>query len=119
MQKVIRSPQTAVHFVTVLEEMPVQETLDAIAELRDHGLQVGGIVINMVRPPLLRPAELTAAARGAIDLDELTVGLKAAGIEQGRELAGDLAAELTEHAQQDGPRTPGAATARRGGAAAL
>ena len=33
-QGVIRSPQTAVHFVTVLEEMPVQETLDGVAELR-------------------------------------------------------------------------------------
>ena len=32
--KVIRSPQTAVHFVTTLEEMPVQETLDGLAELR-------------------------------------------------------------------------------------
>ncbi len=31
-QGVIRSPQTAVHFVTVLEEMPVQETLDGVAE---------------------------------------------------------------------------------------
>jgi anion-transporting ArsA/GET3 family ATPase len=99
-QQVIRSPQTAVHFVTVLEEMPVQETLDAIGELRDHGLQVGGIVINMVRPPMLRPAELTAIARGAVDLDELTVGLKAAGIEEGRNVAGDLAAELTEHARR-------------------
>jgi anion-transporting ArsA/GET3 family ATPase len=29
--RVIRSPQTAVHFVTTLEEMPVQETLDGIA----------------------------------------------------------------------------------------
>ena len=62
-QKVIRSPQTAVHFVTVLEEMPVQETLDAIAELRDHGLQVGGIMINMVRPPLLR-RQASLAPRG-------------------------------------------------------
>ena len=26
-QKVMRSPETVVHFVTVLEEMPVQETL--------------------------------------------------------------------------------------------
>ena len=33
-QRVIRSPKTAVHVVTVLEEMPVQETLDGIAELR-------------------------------------------------------------------------------------
>ena len=36
-QNVIRSPQTVVHFVTVLEEMPVQETLDGIAELKELG----------------------------------------------------------------------------------
>ena len=40
MLKVIRSPETAVHFVTVLEEMPVQETLDGIAGL--HGLPAAG-----------------------------------------------------------------------------
>jgi len=33
--RVIRSPQTVVHFVTTLEEMPVQETLDGIAELHE------------------------------------------------------------------------------------
>jgi anion-transporting ArsA/GET3 family ATPase len=99
-QKVIHSPQTAVHFVTVLEEMPVQETLDAVAELRDHGMQVGGIMINMVRPPMLRPPDLMAAARGSIDLDELTVGLKAAGIEEGAQIAAELGAELTGHARR-------------------
>src|SRR5260370_6276342 len=38
-RSVIASPQTAVHFVSLLEEMPVQETLDSIAELHDvaHG----------------------------------------------------------------------------------
>src|ERR1700760_739757 len=39
--KVIRSPQTVVHFVTTLEEMPVQETLDGVAEL--HELTGGAI----------------------------------------------------------------------------
>ena len=61
--KVIRSPETAVHFVTVLEEMPVQETLDGIAELRGlagGGIQVGGIMINMVRPVVLPPGPLRA-----------------------------------------------------------
>ena len=56
-QNVIRSPLTAVHFVTLLEEMPVQETLDGIAELRNvghGGIQPGGIVVNM-----MREAELT------------------------------------------------------------
>ena len=31
--RLLTSPQTAVHFVTLLEEMPVQETVDAVAEL--------------------------------------------------------------------------------------
>jgi anion-transporting ArsA/GET3 family ATPase len=99
-QRVIRSPQTCVHFVTLLEEMPVQETLDGAAELHEHGLQVGGIMINMVRPPVLPPAELSAAAEGHIDLDELSVGLKAAGIEEGRELTNELAGELAAHARR-------------------
>src|ERR1700744_411107 len=59
--RVIRSPQTAVHFVTTLEEMPVQETLDGIAELRTlGGLQLGGGFINRVRPTVLSAEELKA-----------------------------------------------------------
>ena len=33
----LRSPETAIHLVTLLEEMPVQETLDAVAQLRAAG----------------------------------------------------------------------------------
>jgi anion-transporting ArsA/GET3 family ATPase len=103
-QRVIRSPQTAVHFVTVLEEMPVQETLDGIAELRglDHGgIQVGGIMINMARPVALSAGQLRAAAAGLLDEDELALGLKAAGLDDSRALAADLAAELAEQARTD------------------
>jgi anion-transporting ArsA/GET3 family ATPase len=108
-QSVIRSPQTAVHFVTVLEEMPVQETLDGIAELRglaQGGLQLGGIMINMVRPVELTDDQVAAAAAGTLDAHDLALGLKAAGIEDSigpdgnLELAGSLAAELTEHARE-------------------
>jgi anion-transporting ArsA/GET3 family ATPase len=66
-QKVIRSPDTAVHFVTVLEEMPVQETLYGIAELTSlagGAIQVGGIMINMTRPLELSPEQVKAAAAG-------------------------------------------------------
>jgi hypothetical protein len=100
-QSVIRSPQTAVHFATVLEEMPVQETLDGVAELRDqaHGLQIGGIMINMMRPGVLTQAELSAAKNGTLDSDELAMGLKAAGIEDSRSLAAELAADLAEDAR--------------------
>ncbi len=106
-QRVIRSPETAVHFVTVLEEMPVQETLDGIAELRGlskGGLQLGGIMINMVRPTVLTDDQLTAAAKGSLDRHELVLGLKAAGIEGSlgpngsTDVADALAVELGEHA---------------------
>jgi anion-transporting ArsA/GET3 family ATPase len=100
-RKVMHSPETAVHFVTFLEEMPVQEVLDGVAELRDldgGGIQIGGIMINMVRPTELSPSQLRAAEAGEVDEHELAIGLKAAGIDDSVRLAGDLAAELTQHA---------------------
>ncbi len=101
--KVIRSPQTVVHFVTTLEEMPVQETLDGIAELREltgGAIRPGGIIVNMARPAMLEGAELAAAASGSLDVTELAVGLKAAGIGDNHGLAADLMTELREHARQ-------------------
>src|SRR5260370_36386038 len=81
-QSVIRSPETVVHFVTVLEEMPVQETLDGIAELRAlDGSRPGGIIVNMARPFPLPPGQLEAAADGVIDSGQLVLGLKAAGLD--------------------------------------
>ena len=93
---VLQSKATAVHIVTLLEEMPVQETIDAVEELRSLGLPVGGVVVNMVRPPELGPADLAAAERGALDTDALEQGLKAAGLDP--MLAPALALEATEHA---------------------
>jgi hypothetical protein len=93
----------------VLEEMPVQETLDGIAELRGlskGGLQLGAIMINMVRPTGLTDDQLTAAAEGNLDRHELVLGLKTAGIEGNTgpngsaDVADALAAELGEHATQ-------------------
>ena len=49
----LRSPITAVHVVTLLEEMPVQETVDAIAELTKLRIPVGRVIVNSTRPPLL------------------------------------------------------------------
>ena len=99
-QKVISSPETAVHFVTLLEEMPVQETLDGVAELTGLGLQPGGIIINMVQPPLGLPADqLRATAGGAVDTAELAASLKAAGLDDDGRLAADLATELIAQAR--------------------
>jgi anion-transporting ArsA/GET3 family ATPase len=103
---VIKSPQTAVHFVSTLEEMPVQETLDGIAELRAiPGMQVGGIVINMARPAVLSQEELKAAP----DVPAMAAALTDAGLRDSGELAAALADELAEHARhvelQDRERT--------------
>jgi anion-transporting ArsA/GET3 family ATPase len=83
----LRSPQTAVHLVSVLEEMPVQETQDAAAELRAVGLPLGCVVVNMVREPVLEAADLELAAAGRLDRAHVLAGLAAAGL-GGRRPAG-------------------------------
>jgi anion-transporting ArsA/GET3 family ATPase len=93
---VIKSPQTAVHFVCTLEEMPVQETLDGIAEIRAvPGMQVGGIMINMARPAVLSQEELKAQP----DLAAMATALSRAGLYDSDSLAAGLAGELSEHAR--------------------
>lgn len=47
--ELLHSPATRVHVVTLLEEMPVQETVDAVAELRELGMPVGAVIINQAR----------------------------------------------------------------------
>ncbi|MDF5754850.1 ArsA-related P-loop ATPase [Spongiactinospora sp. TRM90649] len=101
---VMASPETAVHFVTLLEEMPVQETIDGVAELRAAGLPPGGIFINMVRPAGLPADALESALEGRFDVAELALGLKAAGLADGpadaSAIADALAEEVSEHARR-------------------
>ena len=77
---VLKSPATAVHLVTLLEEMPVQETIDAVAELTAAGLPVGGIVVNQVRDEMLPGRTLTAAGKGGLDGVGVLESLVAAGV---------------------------------------
>ena len=94
----LRSRQTAVHLVTLLEEMPVQETIDAVRELTKDDLPVGAVFVNMVRDPLLPTGDIEPAATGAIDRDELLRGLKRAGLDAADPMVTGLAAEATAHA---------------------
>jgi len=97
---VLRSPQTAVHLVTLLEEMPVQETVDAVAELQAIDLPVGGIIVNAVRAPLLDPADLTAAEAGTLDVQALAAGLEKAGLDAPDDVVAALAGEAVDHASR-------------------
>lgn len=98
--RVLTSAQTAVHFVTLLEEMPVQETLDGFAELRDAGLPAGGVIVNQARPVVLPEDRLKKAAEpGGLDRAELALGLGPAGLAD-PEVVEALAELGTEHARR-------------------
>jgi anion-transporting ArsA/GET3 family ATPase len=95
-----RSGLTAVHLVTVLEEMPVQETTDGIAELRKHGLPVGGVVVNQVRPRDLGEKELAAVRSGKVTKRKLAGDLSRAGLTGSGDLVPGLLAEGRDHAER-------------------
>ena len=96
----LRSPRTAVHLVTVLEEMPVQETADGIDHLRAAGLPVGGVVVNLVRPRDLPPDVLEAALSNELDVEPLKVALRAGGLRPTKAMVAGLLAEARDHAQR-------------------
>ncbi|MFI9418178.1 ArsA family ATPase [Streptomyces werraensis] len=76
--RVLKSPETAVHLVTLLEEMPVQETADGIAELRAARLPVGRVIVNMVRPQVLDSADLELV--GSVPRSAVARSLSSAGL---------------------------------------
>ena len=47
--ELLHSPRTAVHLVTLLEDLPVTETLETVDELAAAGLPVGAVIVNRVR----------------------------------------------------------------------
>lgn len=100
MMTLFRSPRTAVHLVTVLEEMPVQETADGIAELRAAGLPVGGVVVNLVRPRALPEETLALAGAGKLDKDAVRADLERVGVSTTKALVDGLAAEARDHAER-------------------
>jgi anion-transporting ArsA/GET3 family ATPase len=98
--RLLTSSETAVHVVTLLEEMPVQETVDGIADLRAHGLPVGGGVVNLVRPQDLDPKALTAVRKGKVDRAVLAADLERGGLEAGDLLLDGLLHEAADHAER-------------------
>ncbi len=107
--RVLRSSATAVHVVTLLEDMPVQETADAVAELRGLGLPLGRLVVNQVRPPLLEDDRRRRVLDGSYpagswDLDGLAADLEALGVggKDPAARAAGLLMETREHAMRVG-----------------
>jgi len=53
--KLLHSDQTAIHLVTLLEALPIQETVEAIEELQSLGLPIGSVIVNRNIPLFLSP----------------------------------------------------------------
>ncbi len=74
----LRGPQTAIHLVTLLEDMVVQETVDAVSELRSAELPVRSVVINRARPQLLEDELANSVAAGAVRPQDVATTLSRA-----------------------------------------
>ena len=64
--RVLRSATTVVHLVTLLEDMPVTETEEAVAALRPTQIRVGAVIENMVITSPLSAEQLDQAATGKV-----------------------------------------------------
>jgi anion-transporting ArsA/GET3 family ATPase len=98
--EVLHSPLTAVHVVTLLEELPVTETLETIDELVAAGLRPGAVIANQVRPQWLPDRSVAAAAGGRVDAARIRAGLASAGLDLPADVIDGLVAETVEHAQR-------------------
>jgi anion-transporting ArsA/GET3 family ATPase len=96
----ITSPRTAVHIVTVLEEMPVQEAADTVAALEKAKIPVGAVVVNQIRRPHLGVRDLAAARRGRLDRIAVATGLRVAGLAVSDALVDQLLTEAKAHADR-------------------
>lgn len=104
---VIASPRTAVHLVTLLEEMPVQETVDGIEDLRAAHLPLGALIVNMVRRTTLDEGDLERVASGTGISEQLSIAgisrdtdaIAALLLDEARDIAQRRALEQAERAR--------------------
>ncbi len=79
--EMMRSKDTRVHLVSVLEEMPVQETIDGIAELRSVRLPIGHVILNLVRPPMVSASTKAALLTRNVTVDAVGDSLESVGLD--------------------------------------
>ncbi|WP_408068685.1 ArsA family ATPase [Williamsia herbipolensis] len=96
----LHSELTAVHLVTLLEAMPIQETIEAVKELRGKNLPVGALIINRVAPPHLADDQIDPVAEGVVDAETIAAELSAAGLTVSEADLQGLLTESIEHASR-------------------
>jgi anion-transporting ArsA/GET3 family ATPase len=94
----VHSPRTVVHLVTLLEDLPVTETLETIAELEAADLRPGAVIVNRTRPQWLPDRSVAPAADGRVDAGRIRTGLATAGVDLAPAVLEGLVVETVEHA---------------------
>jgi anion-transporting ArsA/GET3 family ATPase len=93
--RVLRSATTILHFVTLLEDMPVTETEEAVAALRPIQIRVGSVIENMATPTPLDHEQLECAARGSV-----IINLPGLAAEENAALTAEFAVEAARTLQE-------------------
>lgn len=96
--RLLHSADTVIHIVTMLEEMPVREAVEAVAELDGADLRPGAVLMNRVRPLRLPTRSITAAADGRVDASRVRSGLSSAGLDLSEATLDGLVEETVQHA---------------------
>lgn len=78
--EMMRASSTHVHLVTVLEEMPVTETIDGIAELTSDQLPVGHVVVNLTQSDHVSADARTSLDDGSLDQTSVATVLDRVGL---------------------------------------
>ena len=86
--RVFRSPSTMVHLVTLLEDMPVTETIEAVQDLGPTQIRVASVICNLVSDSQFTDEEIALAAK-----EELPVSVAGLTDEEPAALRRELAAE--------------------------
>jgi len=104
----LHSEQTVIHLVTLLEALPIQETIEAIEELEKLQLPIGAVIVNRNIPPFLSTDDLANAAEGEIDATAARAALSRVGINLPDADFAGLVTETIEHASRISARSESA-----------
>lgn len=94
----LHSDETMVHLVTLLEALPVQETIDAVAELTSLDLRPGTVIVNRTESTYLSEEALADAAEGRVDAAALRADFARVGLTVDEDDFAGLLTETIEHA---------------------
>ncbi len=100
--RMLQSSRTAVHVVTLLEDMPVQETVDVLTDLARADLPRGAVVANHVREALLPAGGVDSAPAASIKRTAVRADLERVGVPATDALVDGLLREGRDHAERVG-----------------